>query len=435
MSSIRLFLVAGILATLTLSNFVAALRGYQSSMAQADDLFDNEMLELARLISHLDVQRVEPDFRLGNDLAFQIWEDGRLLAASYHAPTAPISAYTPGFDYANFNGYRWRTYAGRDRDRGRWVMVAERGDLRFVLAENVVLESILPILLSIPLAGILTWLVVSHGLAPLRALAGQLKNKQANDLSPLEYPAPRRELDQVIQSINAFIARLSAALEREKRFSADAAHELRTPISALKVQLHNLSEEVDTGNDSFQQLREGVERMQHLVEQLLALYRMTPEEFAARRRPVDVHQLAQELIARQYEAFERKGQSLELAGRRCVIQGDAFALETLLANLLDNAGKYTPPGGSIMVRIERGKTEACLLVEDSGPGIAQAGRERVYERFFRAPDVPQAESVPGCGLGLAIVKQVADMHGARLSLHDSPLGGCAFQVCFPLAGA
>ncbi len=186
MTSIRFFLVAGILAALTLFNFVAALRGYQSSMNEAEVLFDNELLDLSRLVANLDFTKIPDDFRLGNNLAFQVWQNDELLGASLHAPDDPINAFLPGFDFANFDGFRWRTYTRYQAQDNFWIIVAERTDLRFILAENVVLESITPILIGIPLIGLLIWLVVSHGLRPLKLLSTELRNKDVNDLSPID---------------------------------------------------------------------------------------------------------------------------------------------------------------------------------------------------------------------------------------------------------
>ncbi len=432
MSSIRLFLVAGILATLTLFNFVAALRGYQTSMVEADQLFDNKLLDFARLVGRLDLADTHEELRLGNNLAFQVWDHDKLMAHSYHAPLEPITVFDNGFDFSNFDGYRWRTYTRHETMSGRWVIVAERTDLRYVLAENVVLESILPILLSIPLIGLLIWIIVSHGLKPLAALSKELKNKHVNDLSPVQAQNTRRELAQVVQSVNGFMVRLNRAVEREKRFSADAAHELRTPISALKVQLHNLSGEVDTGSDTWQQLQQGVERMQHLVEQLLTLYRMNPDKFSENCQEVDLYQVCEEVIARQYSLVESRQQHLALEGEHCMITGEVFALETLVSNLLSNASKYTPAGGNILVRVYRQGVRILLDVEDDGPGITETERERIFERFYHSDKSLQKGDPPGCGLGLTIVSHVAHLHHADVSVGVSLFGkGSRFTVCFP----
>lgn len=429
MGSIRLFLIAGILSILILFNFVAALRGYQSSMAEADVLFDNELLDLSRLVANLDLQQLGDDFRLGNNLAFQIWQDNDLIGTSFHSPDSPITEFTPGFDFANFDGYRWRTFTRYVSIQNRWVIVAERTDLRFILAENVVLESIMPILLGIPLVGLLIWVVVSQGLKPLQQLSNELRTKHINDLSPLKIAQPKKELKQVIQSLNGFINRLEQTFEREKRFSADAAHELRTPISALKIQLHNLQQETGGNSDAFLALQDGVDRIQHLIEQLLSLYRTTPDQFAANCTKIDLYLLTQDIIAQQYSLFEKKHQSLELEGATETIIGEKFALATMITNLLTNASKYTPDGGIIRVRIESDSNEVCLIVEDNGIGIAEAEQERIFERFYRSQN--DESMIPGCGLGLTIVKHVVDLHEARLSLcHSGFESGTMFRICF-----
>lgn len=434
MKSIRAFLVAGILATLVLYNFIAALRGYQDSMLEAELLFDNQLLDLSQLVGNLDYPRLTREFRLGNNLAFQVWEGEALLAASYHAPATPIHLFEQGFEYANFDSYRWRTFTRLDESTGRWIMVAERTDLRFVLAENVVLQSITPVLLGIPLAGLLVWLIVGSGLKPLQLLSEELRQKRAQDLTPLQYRKTARELDQVVHSVNGLISRLGDAFEREKRFSADAAHELRTPISALKIQLHNLAQEVDAGSDAFLQLQQGVERMQHLVEQLLSLYRGTPEQFTALGSRIDLLALTQDVVARLYPLIEDKRQTLELEGESAFIHGDRFALESLVENLVSNAGKYTQGGGLIRISLERRPGLVCLVVADNGPGIPVEERSRVFERFYRVGSAEHA-GIGGCGLGLAIVQHVAALHNAQLVVEDSGLGsGVAFRVCFPGEG-
>lgn len=401
-------------------------------MQEADTLFDNQMLDLARLVSNLDIANASTkDLRLGNDLSFQIWSGSQLLAASDNAPRQPLQAFVPGFEYVNFDGYRWRTFTRFEASLDRWVVIAEREDLRFVLAENVVLQSIFPLLLGIPIVGLLIWVIVSHGLRPLQQLSSDLKNKGANDLSPLLRTDSRIELDQVIESINGFIRRLNHVMEREKRFSADAAHELRTPMSALKIQLHNLSNEVDTKHETFRQLQEGVDRMQHLIEQLLSLYRATPEQFAKNCELLDLYKLAQDQVAGLYPHFEHKMQSIELAGSSVEIEGDKFALETLMSNLLTNANKYTPVGGKIVVGVNEYDSEVCLSVEDSGPGIPDADKKHVFDRFYRVAPQGDAHGPPGGGLGLTIVSHVAELHKARVELKDSSFNsGSLFQVFF-----
>tara|TARA_R110001599_G_scaffold418_2_gene1816 strand:+ start:73 stop:1383 length:1311 start_codon:yes stop_codon:yes gene_type:complete len=429
--SIRIFLIAAILAVLTLFNFVAALQGYSSSLKEANKLFDQHLRQTAELIARLYAGHPIKPLDDESTLAYQVWQGQKLLASFGIEQTRPITDFYPGFGHANFDGYRWRTLVYYDQNHRNWIITAERTDLRYRLAESVISHAILPILLSIPLAGLLIWLIISHGLKPLRMLSQQLKNKQADDLSPVVLPELKSELQQVNQSINALMSRLEVALNREKHFTADAAHELRTPISALKIQLHNLEEDISPDNEAFQQLRAGVDRIQHLVEQLLSLYRSTPEQLAHNFCRIDLHQLAQDVIAELHTKFETKQQIAELAGQACMIEGDPFALTTLLQNLLNNASKYTPPGGHILVTVSTEGHLAYLKVEDSGPGIAPEDYDKIFKRFQRLNNKPDGSTTPGCGLGLTIVRNIADLHRARIEIEHSRFeSGTAFIIIF-----
>lgn len=435
MSSIRAFLIATILATLTLFNFLAALQGYNSSLKETEKLFDNQLLDTAQLISNLHQSSIKNEPKPLNSAAYQIWRNGQLVTASTNARGKAITALQPGFGYANFNGYRWRTLVYFDSEYSQWIVTAERTDIRFSLAENVIIKAVLPILLGIPLIGLLIWLIVSHGLKPLRSLSDQLKNKKVNDLTPIELPALQKELKHVVHSINTLIARSGSALEREQRFTADAAHELRTPISALKIQLHNLKDDLSNDSEAFLQLQSGVDRMQHLVEQLLSLYRSSPSEFSNSFTPVDLYKLAQESIAEQHQVFEQKHQSLELVGSTCFISGDLFSLQTLLQNLLSNANKYTPEEGTIRVSAENLGSQVCLKIEDSGIGIDPGDYNKIYERFQRLNKKSAVASTPGCGLGLTIVNHIVELHNASITISPSGFdSGIIFTVLFGRVG-
>lgn len=430
MKSIRTFLILTVLAILVLFNFIAAIHGYYSSMDKAEKLFDDQMLDTAKLIANLDIKLNEGGFNYSSSIAFQIWQGSQLIASSENAPMESLGKLEPGYSFTNFDGYRWRTLTYYDRKKGNWIFLAERSDIRYILAEEVILESILPLLLGIPLVGLFIWIIINRGLNPLNLLSDILRNKEADDLSKISMHDLPKELEQVVFSINTLIERLRMVIEREKQFTSDAAHELRTPISVLKIQLHNLSEEVPSESNSFIQLKSGVDRMQHLVEQLLCLYRTSPEEFSKHLTEVNLCSLAQEVIADLYPIFESKQQTLELSGENCTIEGNPFALTTLLQNLLNNANKYTPEGGNIKLSISKNATSIRLNIEDSGPGLPEELRDRIFERFFRA-DQPSQSAVSGCGLGLAIVKHIVDLHGAKIHVSPSSFtSGCAFVINF-----
>jgi len=432
MKSIRVFLVAVILAVITLFNFMAALKGYQSSMDEAERLFDKQLLDTARLIAFIYTGNTGSHAGYDSTLAFQVWQQGKLVSSSANASSTLIAPLTRGFGYNNFDGYRWRTVAYFDTGNEYWVLAAERTDLRYTLAEHIVMESIFPVLLGLPLVGLLIWFIVGQGLRPLRKLADELGNKRPADLSPLEYDSSSLELKRIVLSSNKLLERLERSLLREKQFASDAAHELRTPISVLKVQLHNISKELPEADQNVIKLNDTAERLGHIVEQILDLYRSSPDQFNATLTPINLDDLVREILAQEYPRFDAKDQKLEFQGNGCFIQGDRFAITTLLLNLLSNANKYTPAGGQVHVSTRESGGRIILTVEDSGSGIPEQQYEAVFERFYRVGGDRHQSGEPGCGLGLAIVQRIVESHNASILVsHSEFKTGTAFQVNFP----
>jgi len=434
MNSIRVFLVVVTLAIFTLFTFVAALKGYQSSMEEAEKLFDKQLLETAQLIAQIYTGKTTGTFDYDSDIAFQVWQEGKLKASSSNSPLTPLALPQSEFDFSNFNGYRWRTVAYFDENSGQWIYAGERVDLRYALAEKVIRKSIVPVLIGLPIVGLLIWIIISQGLKPLRKLANELGNKQPHDLSPLSIRPPKRELEQIVASTNGLLDRLETSLLRERQFASDAAHELRTPISVLKVQLHNLGRELPKDDVDVAELDATAERLEHLVEQILDLYRNSPDQFHASFEPIDITALTREILAREHCWFEARNQSLKFQGGSWLISGDRFALTTMIRNLLSNASKYTPPGGQVQVSIDRTDSGITLTIEDSGPGIPNDQWKRVFERFYRVGGDRHRSGESGCGLGLAIVKGIVELHNGSITLAASSFDtGTAFHVNFPPA--
>ena len=433
MNSIRATLVVMLVAAFSLTSFLAALNGYRASMEEAQRLLDNQLRYASNILLATElpatpgVADIDGD---AEDFVFQVWRGETLLLRSAGAPETPIADLTGGFRYVNFGGYRWRSFT-RPSTEGLVYMVAERADLRHLLAEKVVLESVLPLLLWLPLSAVLIWVLVGWGLRPLRALSNQIQSRQADDLRPVDDSDPPAELVQLIESTNSLFARLSAAFEREKHFASHAAHELRTPLSVLKVHLHNLAGELPAGHEGLAHANAGVERMHHLVEQILDLNRTNPEIIKGQFTSLDLHALAQRVTAEAWPAFAARDQNLALNGERQQLVGDAALLETLLTNLLSNARKYTPLGGEVLVSVEPAGDSVRLRVEDSGPGIPGEERERVFDRFYRGPQAHPAGPA-GSGLGLAIVRHIVQLHNARIELTESRFdSGLAVIIDFP----
>jgi len=432
--SIRLYLIVVLLSTICLVNFLAALHGYRNSMAEANQMLDEQLTDMVRLLSlFADDSREVPPNLYPHSVLFQIWNRDTLLKHSPNAPSTVSLPREPGFHMSNHLGVSWRILVYLDEGGQYMIIVGQRADAYAKLIEEIVLESILPIIWVLPILGVLIWLIVSFGLQPLKRLAGLLKERRAGDLEPVAKEGYPLELDIVVASINHLLARLSGAFDREKNFAADAAHELRTPLAALNVGLHNLAAEIDHKNPSLLELQSSVERMGHSIEQIIALYRLTPEKFHNAMTLLDLNTLAKKVIVELYDICRKKNQEIELETEKISIEGDDFAFITLLRNLIDNASKYTPLGGKIFVKINKDGGNAILTVEDSGPGISEAYHGRVFDRFYRVGGDRHDSKVIGCGLGLSIVERIVRLHQGRIELSRSDtLGGLAVRVILPL---
>jgi two-component system, OmpR family, sensor histidine kinase QseC len=280
--------------------------------------------------------------------------------------------------------------------------------------------------------------VVSRGLSPLRYLSNALSDKKVDDLVAIRMPAVPKELTSVISTLNLLLLRLESAFVREKRFASDAAHELRTPLSVLKINAHNLALELSAKQQAsinMLNLTQGVERMSHVVDQILLLNRTEPQQYSASFTSLDLAQLCRDGITSLYPQIDDKHQEIEFIGQSHAIIGDQFALEILIQNLISNACKYSPQKGRIRVSLTKRSDNISLLVEDSGPGIAEEEYNKVFERFYRVGGDRHNSNVIGCGLGLAIVKHIADLHLANIELSKSAsLGGLTVKVVFKSGG-
>lgn len=470
MISIRWFLTLTLIALIVLVSFLSSLRGYRESMAEAQTLFDLQLLEHVRLLSllnpdsYLQGDALPADALVMNDnlvltpaelalssqllVAYQIFDvNGRLVIRSDSSPVQNMAAFSSGYQHVEFNGYGWRALVTQDPRDGHWVMAAQRLDVRYRLAETVTLQAVLPTVIGVPVAGLLIWLIVGVGLRPIQTLAANVRAREASDLSQVKLEDVPVELLPLTQSTNDLLSRLSQAFAREKQFAADAAHELRTPISILKVQLHNLKVQLhnllndlqhrgsladkDAVSHSLHELDEGVDRLAHLIEQILVLNRSTPDQYMSQFEPLDLLALARDVVSNDFEQILAREQIFSLEGSAVTIVGDATALRALLQNLLVNASKYTPVGGHINLSVNRRGSLAEIRLEDSGPGIPEEEFARVFDRFYRLGVDRQRGSVSGSGLGLAIVKHIADMHAATIELSRSAsLGGLCVVVSF-----
>lgn len=433
MTSIRLYLIIALLSAVTLGNFVAAVYGYRQSSDEAEALLDTQLADTSALIQALRPARNAVSPPPSERLAFQVWSaDGALVHRSANSGRTPITSFEHGYRDENFEGHRWRVLSRFDQSSAQWLMVAERIDIRIELTDNIIMRALMPIIVSLPLIAAIVWLIVGNGLSLIGKLANELRSKKADDLSRLHTENPPVELAPVVEAINDLLRRLQASVRRERRFSSDAAHELRTPLAAIKVHVHNLKRQLPENSEALETLDRDLNRLGHLIEQILLLYRTAPEQYQANMQELDLYTLAQQVVAALYDDIECKKQTISLHGASQKIVGDEASLIILLSNLIQNASKYSPEGASLTVSVEREELGILLGVRDSGPGIPLTEINQVFDRFHRVGGDRHDSSVEGVGLGLSIAKHIADLHHADISMQNNENGpGLTVSVLFP----
>ena len=322
------------------------------------------------------------------------------------------------------------------------VQVAETLDKRAQLANEIIKGVILPQFIILPVILALVWFALSRGLSPLAQLQERIRARPPDDLSPIDSRQVPEEISPLVGSLNDMLARLAHTIDVQKRFIADAAHQMKTPLAGMRMQSELALRQVDPNeiHRSLEQLATSSESATRLVNQLLALARAENQPHAGQTlEPLDLAALARDVVQDWLQASFAHEIDLgyEVIGDPPEIDGSAMMLRELLSNLIDNALRYTPPGGSVTVRV-RGTnigngSQALLEVEDTGPGIAPSERHRVFERFYRI----LGSSASGSGLGLAIVREIAQQHGADIEIFNNPRSthkkfpGSLFRLTFP----
>ena len=435
MSSLRARLLGSLLGTVVLIGAVGGWIVYRNALAEADAFCDYHLQQTALILRDQPVQYLAPQLPSSNasyDFVVQVWSlDGvRVYLSRPHTVLPEIT--TLGFSTVATKEGRWRVFGVQALNSV--IQVAQPLAIRQQRAAELALQTLKPFLLLLPVLGLVIWIAVGHALVPLERLTQQLKVRRVNALDPLPPEGLPDEIQPVVRALNDLIGRLRAALERERAFMADAAHELRTPLTALHLQTGMLARASDEGERqaAMNTLSSGVQRAIRLVEQMLALARQEPR-VDTQHLPLRLDDLTREIVAELVPLADAGHIDLGIAAAQpASVSGDADALRTLLRNLVDNAVRYTPPGGRVDVTVEgpdsRAASGARLTVTDDGPGITPSERTRVFDRFYRRPGT----APPGSGLGLAIVKTIADAHGASVQLGDGPDGkGLAVTVTFP----
>ncbi len=438
--SIRRELVVWLAAGMLVAIAIAAIATYLRARDEANAIFDYQLRQMAASITGMPLAGAPLGSAPGTDaLVIQVWDrNGVQLFVSQPQPPLPRHAQLGYNTVATSNG-EWRifsTLAG-----GQVVQVAQPLSVRRELAASMALRTIVPLLALVPFLAVLVWFGIARGLRPLERVATAVGERSPRALEPLPEAGLPSEVRPLVHALNGLLGRLDRALGSQRAFIADAAHELRTPLTAVHLQVQ-LAERAQTESErarALAELRAGLDRATHLVEQLLALAREEPGLSERPFAPVNLTELAHHVIAEYAAIAAARRVDLGMADKGgaaadAVVIGDAAGLRVLLANLVDNAVRYVPDEGRVDVAVRRIEGEVTLEVRDNGPGIPAAERVRVFDRFYRVP-LPGAAGLPGSGLGLAIAKRIAERHDAQIALASGipgPSGeGLCVSVRFP----
>ena len=423
-TSLRRKLLVALLAAQLAIGVAASGATWLAVRGEANELFDHQLRQMALSLRDHSLQSPIGRFpELDYEFIVQVWDPlGALVYLSNRNILLPQRG--TGFETVAVEGQDWRVYTLGQEDKT--IQVAAPVSLRSDRASAMALRILVPILATIPLYGLIIWLIVGEGLRPLSEIARAIRRRQPASLEPLPQAKLPEEVAPLVSELNALLERLREALARQKRFTADAAHELRSPLTALQVQLDMLARArtPDDTRDALGALRAGMKRASRLVEQMLTMARLEPEAPLAQPSSVALDTLAAQVAGELEPLAEARRIALRLERlESAAVQGDAAALHALVRNLVDNAIRYTPAGGVVRLAAFTDGEHAMLQVEDTGPGIPPEERTRVFDRFYRLP----GSSAEGSGLGLAIARQVAEAHGAEISLDDAS-GGRGLRV-------
>lgn len=439
----RLF---GILSAVILAAWLAtAFFSYLDARQKIDEVADANLVQSATLLASL-LQRATvadgaPVTGAAADIggvAFRALDGaGRTILRSLHFPDLPEDIAAEGFADVTPGDARWRILGLRDAASGHLIHVAERYAPRIDLARSVVSHLLHPVWIALPILAGLIWMSVKWGLAPLLSLAHQVKRRDPGKLESLDERDVPQEARPLIQALNALFARVTALQDRERRFAADAAHELRTPLAAIRAhaEVARAARSEDERRRAIDNVLRGSDRAAHLVDQLLLLARLEPQGALPSASRVALADVATRAVADSAPLAAAANIDLGLTtdgAADAVVDGNADLLAIMARNLVDNAVRYAAHGGTVDVAVARSSAGVSLVVADDGSGLSADERERIFDRFYRKLGTGR----DGSGLGLSIVARIAELHGAGIAL-DTGIGGRGLTVTitFPAPAA
>ena len=450
--SIKTFLVINMLVAVTLILSLAIISNLLFDQQKQQKSLDIHLvytgLSIASFIKHINLQdeqeliqtsidhiamhanellpydEQDPEMARYVNTQFQVWYKNELIVKSQSIPSESIANISDSFTTKSINGSKWRIFTLNLPNKELTIVVADNYQLYEQLENRITRSSILIMLISYPILGLLIWFIVARALKSIKYINREIKHRQADFLKPIRLKNVPIEIQPFIDELNALLDKLHDAFIREKRFTSDAAHELRTPLAALKAQVVHASQtdSIDEKNRYLKKIQHSVERNARIIEQLLTLTRITPETNLEGFQNTEICQIAREAIAEIYPTAMNKNTDIELitSGNEIFMASHPTSIEILLRNLIENSIKYCPENSSIKVVIEQHHKSVSLSVIDNGPGIDDTIQKTLFDRFVRG----EHTQIEGSGLGLGIVKQITDLHKAtiKISIPDSGQG-------------
>lgn len=453
-SSIRNRLLIILLSVVTAAWLLSAITSYLDFNYEVAKLIDAQLEQSAKVILSISKHEVTEHSETSNNfiprlgeievdkeflgheykskLAYQIWFlPDKLITRSVSAPESFMSVEKRGVSDSLIDGYMWRVFSIYDKEKTVLVQVGERHDIRRTLTNAIAFEMMIPLFILLPTLAILIWYGVGRALGPLDKLAGQVSSRSPEHLDPISSENIPGEVAPLVGSMNRLFLHLNRAFENERQFTSNAAHEMRTPLAGLKAQAQVAfyANDEKVIKKALSRLIGGVDRCSHLVSQMLTLARLDPEKEQLEKKNLDLSKILSKVLEEIAPLALEKDIDFTLRRNDAfIIKGNEDALAILIRNLADNAVRYTPSGGEVIISLEKEGDYAYLKFNDSGPGIPPSAYKKVFERFYRHG----GEDEPGSGLGLSIVGKIAELHEAQVSFTKSDLGGLQVILKIPL---
>lgn len=436
-------LLITLLSTVSAVWLATAAYSYWDTRHQVNELLDAHLAQSAALLVAQVGQELEEGYlehapqlhRYGRRVAFQIWErDEGLRLHSFNAPNERLSAVEEGFSDSTVGGRRWRVFSAWNPQHRFLIQVAEQAKARDEIAVHIARNLLLPLLLALAALGVLIYFGVRGGTRPLASVSHQIAQRDPGNLQPMTLANCPVEIAPLVDGLNALFERVGESIENERRFTADAAHELRTPIAALRIQAQvaRAARSDAQRQHALDNVIAGCERAARLIDQLLTLARLEPGSMQLQRVSCDLHAIAKSIVADIAPAAVARDIDVELEGSAPVVSADPALLSILIRNLVDNAVRYSFPRTTVRVLTETADGQVMLSVTDEGRGVPPAEMQRLGSRFHRALGTGES----GSGLGLSIVKRIAELHHARVSFEPGPnQTGLRVAVMFEASGS